>query len=157
MGLFDKFRKKVKVIVDEANSEDLTEAREDNNPKSPSAPPPLTRNESKPIRIASPVPDLPVKEETEWDEWDSEEEEESEDPWKKLSKKERKKLKKEAKKARKEPAINTKPKGSEVDLQMIRSTTGRQLVKVEQAPRGSSGIKNIELEGKTSKLILEEE
>lgn len=154
MGLFDKFRKKVKVIVDEANSEDLTEAREDNNPKSPSAPPPLTRNESKPIRIASPVPDLPVKEETEWDEWDSEEEEESEDPWKKLSKKERKKLKKEAKKARKEPAINTKPKGSEVDLQMIRSTTGRQLVKVEQAPRGSSGIKNIELEGKNIQIDL---
>ena len=39
--------------------------------------------------------------------------------------------------------------------QMMRSTTGRQLVKVEQAPRGSTGVKEIKLEdGKNIEIDL---
>jgi len=142
MGLFDKFRKKVKVIADEANTEDLTEIEGDT--KQDITHTPIIHNESKSIQTASEPIEHPTNKATEWDEWDPEEEEDTEDPWKKLSKKERKKLKKEIKKASKNTILETKPKGSEVELQMMRSTTGRQLIKVEQAPRGSSGTKNIE-------------
>ena len=142
MGLFDKFRKKVKVIADEANTEDLTEIEGDT--KQDIIHTPIIHNESKDIQTASEPIEHPTNKATEWDEWDPEEEEDTEDPWKKLSKKERKKLKKEIKKASKNTILETKPKGSEVELQMMRSTTGRQLIKVEQTPRGSSGTKNIE-------------
>ena len=96
MGLFDKFRKKVKVIADEANTEDLTESRDD--AKQEITHTPIIHNELKNIHIASKPIESPTNKATEWDEWDSEEEEDTEDPWKKLSKKERKKLKKEIKK-----------------------------------------------------------
>lgn len=73
-----------------------------------------------------------------------------------LSKKDRKRLEKEAKRLEKaKEKTATKPKGSRVDLHMNRSTTGRQLVKVEQAPRGSKGTKEIETEeGKNIKIDL---
>jgi len=151
MGLFDKFRKKVKTIAEEIDTEELTEEGLEENP-------PITKpiqNESKTIQNELIEPEPMEKPNTEWEEWGPEEEESPEDPWKKLSKKERKKLKKEAKKATKEGKQVTKPKGSKVDLQMMRSTTGRQLIKVEQAPRGSTGAKNIEIgEGKNIQIDL---
>ena len=151
MGLFDKFRKKVKTIAEEIDTEELTREGLEESP--PSAKP--IQNELKPIQNELTDPEPTEKPNNEWDEWGSEEEESPEDPWKKLSKKERKKLKKEAKKASKEEKHITKPKGSKVDLQMMRSTTGRQLIKVEQAPRGSTGAKNIEIgEGKNIQIDL---
>ncbi|HJM44440.1 MAG TPA: signal recognition particle-docking protein FtsY [Candidatus Poseidoniaceae archaeon] len=139
MGLFDKFRKKVKTIAEETNTDDLTEVGEINEQQEEN----VMQNELEIMQKENYVVETPPKSNTEWDEWDSEPEENTEDPWKKLSKKERKKLKK----ASKETEKITKPKGSKVDLQMMRSTTGRQLIKVEQAPRGSSGAKNIEIGG----------
>ena len=40
-----------------------------------------------------------------------------------------------------------RPQGSKVDLSMMRTTTGRQLVEVAQAPKGSSKTAAIEMEG----------
>ena len=40
-----------------------------------------------------------------------------------------------------------RPKGSKVDLSMMRTTTGRQLVNVEQAPKGSTERAAIQLQG----------
>jgi len=139
MGLFDKFRKKVKTIAEETNTDDLTEVGEISEQQEETA----MQNELEIMQNENTVVETPPKSNTEWDEWDSEQEENTEDPWKKLSKKERKKLKKASKQTEK----ITKPKGSQVDLQMMRSTTGRQLIKVEQAPRGSSGAKSIEIGG----------
>ncbi len=151
MGLFDKFRKKVKTIAEEIDTEELTEeglATKTTVTKS-------IQNESKPIQNELNESEPTEKPNAEWEEWGPDEEESPEDPWKKLTKKERKKLKKEAKRANKEEKQITKPKGSKVDLQMMRSTTGRQLIKVEQAPRGSSGAKNIEIgEGKNIQIDL---
>jgi len=147
MGLFDKFRKKVKTIAEEIDTDELTEVGEIENNQEKK----VMQYESQPIQIENPPLKTTVEKDTEWDEWDTEPEESTEDPWKKLSKKERKKLKKESKK---ELNQITKPKGSHVDLQMMRSTTGRQLIKVEQAPRGSSGAKNIEIEGKNIQIDL---
>tara|TARA_B100001123_G_scaffold446522_1_gene601240 strand:- start:149 stop:1468 length:1320 start_codon:yes stop_codon:yes gene_type:complete len=146
MGIFDRFRKKVKNIAQEVDSEDLTELDE-----SPSEP--IMQTELKHIQNEPPVETIvetpPQIEESEWDEWEDTPTP-SQDPWKKLSKKERKKLEKAAK----NPDVATKPKGSRVDLRMMRSTTGRQLVKVSQQPRGSSGIKEIELDGKNIEIDL---
>ena len=151
MGIFDKFRKRVKKISEETNTDDLTEI-------GPITTPPADiniQNELKPIQNESPTT-KPIKNiSDEWDEWEVESTNSPEDPWKKLSKKERKKLKKESKKAKKTHKTPIKPKGSKVDLQMMRSTTGRQLVKVEQAPRGSSGAKEIKLDdGKNIEIDL---
>ena len=151
MGLFDKFRRKVKTIAEETDTEELTEE----SPVEPLPSTPLIQNESKPIQNELKEIEVIEPPSSEWDEWESESDEDPEDPWKKLSKKERKKLKKEAKKANKVQKQSTKPKGSKVDLQMMRSTTGRQLIKVEQAPRGSVGAKNIEFgDGKNIQIDL---
>ena len=100
--------------------------------------------------IENPIDDAPP-EEDEWDEWDDEPEP---TPSTTLSKKERKQLEREKKRKEKEKQklakkgfdIDqvTRPDGSRVDLHMMRSTTGRKLVEVEQAPRMSSGKKTIE-------------
>ena len=151
MGLFDKFRRKVKTIAEETDTEELTEESSVETPLTPT----LIQNELKPIQNELNEIETIQNPTSEWDEWESESDEDPEDPWKKLSKKERKKLKKEAKKANKVQKQSTKPKGSKVDLQMMRSTTGRQLIKVEQAPRGSVGAKNIEFgDGKNIQIDL---
>ncbi len=158
MGLFDIFRKKVKNIAEETDSEELTENTEFENQKHP----PIMQNELDTTHNELPAttpPPAPSKEQSEeqtdddeWDDWDATPSESFEEPWKKLSKKERKKIEKAAKNKK---AISTKPKGSQVDLHMMRTTTGRQLVKVEQAPRGSSGTREIESEeGKNFQIDL---
>ncbi|PXY71729.1 MAG: signal recognition particle-docking protein FtsY [Methanobacteriota archaeon] len=94
-----------------------------------------------------------------WDEWDDDDDDATPLPVT-ISKKERKRLKKESRrqeeiKAKNHPSSQTKPKGSRVNLQMMRSTTGRQLVKVEAAPRGSSGTKHTDDEfGKSIEIDL---
>ena len=151
MGLFDRFRKKVKNIASEVDSEELTEDVESKNLENT----PIMQNESKETHSELLPSQKHLEKEEEWDEWDTDSQNPPEEPWKKLSKKERKKLEKAAKKTPKTNTPLTKPKGSKVDLHMMRSTTGRQLVKVEQTPRGSSGAKDIEVEeGKNIKIDL---
>lgn len=89
----------------------------------------------------------PSEVDDEWDDWDDE-------PVaapipKGIDKKERKRLERAAKAAKKEKERlkkkgfdvdqEVRPEGSRVDLHIMRSTTGRKLVEVKSAPRGSSG------------------
>jgi fused signal recognition particle receptor len=107
-----------------------------------------------------PEPEQPPvsTEEEDWDSWDDDE------PIAPvvLSKKERKLLERQerdrkrqldkAKKAmKKRGAVEiARPQGSRVNLSMMRTTTGRQLVEVQQAPKGSTKSATIEMEGGVS-------
>ena len=97
MGLFDKFRRKVRNISEETDTEELTEPE---SPRINQREIPM-QNELKPIQSEKKVETTVSKQETEWDEWDEPLEVSSVEPWKKLSKKERKKQKKELQKKRK--------------------------------------------------------
>ena len=148
MGFFDRFRKRVQEVADETDLEELTaEADSDEVQEALNSP------------VADPIPDVqdepdeivPHEEPTllaeedddgDWDDWDDEP---SPPPSPSLSKKERKQLEREKKRKQKEKKklakkgydIDqvTRPDGSRVDLHMMRSTTGRKLVEVQQAPR----------------------
>ena len=153
MGFFDRFKKRVKEVVDETDLDALTaeEGSEEAEEALASMAPATTDEEWDDItEIETPIEEA-VPEEDEWDEWDDEPEPL---PSTTLSKKERKLLEREKKRKEKEKQklakkgfdIDqvTRPDGSRVDLHMMRSTTGRKLVEVEQAPRMSSGKKTIE-------------
>ena len=159
MGFFDRFRKRVQEVADETDLEELTaEADSDEVQEALNSP------------VADPIPDVqdepdeivPHEEPTllaeedddgDWDDWDDEP---SPLPSPSLSKKERKQLEREKKRKQKEKKklakkgydIDqvTRPDGSRVDLHMMRSTTGRKLVEVQQAPRMSGGKKTVETE-----------
>ena len=101
------------------------------------------------------------------DEWDDFDEEEDVILPVELSRKERKRLDKERraenkriqkqqKAMKKRGAVDMKrPEGSQVDLSMMRTTTGRQLVQVQQAPKGSTKEAAIKTEaGTTVKVDL---
>ena len=153
MGFFDRFKKRVKEVVDDTDIDALTaeegsEEAEEAMASTVSATPVEEWDDI--TEIENPIDDAPP-EEDEWDEWDDEPEP---TPSTTLSKKERKQLEREKKRKEKEKQklakkgfdIDqvTRPDGSRVDLHMMRSTTGRKLVEVEQAPRMSSGKKTIE-------------
>ena len=166
VGLFDIFRKRVEEVT-KSTDEDAISAPED------------TEEAKKALEEAAEI-ESQTETSTDEDEWDDlsgletfanapkvstdEDDLEEWDEWDDdatplpvtISKKERKRLEKDAKRLEKTKAKTpTKPKGSRVDLHMSRSTTGRQLVKVEQAPRGSKGSKKIETEeGKNIKIDL---
>ena len=149
MGLFDKFRKKVIEAVDQVDADALSaeagseEAKEllENRIEAP--------NEDEWEEFdEEPVAQLPPQKEDEWDDWD---EDEDYSLPAELSRKEKKVLAKESKKS--EVAAKAKQKeikrrggkeigrldGSKVDLHMMRTTTGRQLVEVIAAPKGGIG------------------
>ena len=153
MGFFDRFKKRVKEVVDDTDLDALTaeEGSEEAEEAMASTTPPTTEEEWDDItEIETPIEEVPP-EEDEWDEWDDEPEPM---PSTTLSKKERKLLEREKKRKQKEKQKLAKkgydidqvvrPDGSRVDLHMMRSTTGRKLIEVEQAPRMSSGKKTIE-------------
>ena len=79
MGLFDKFRKKVRNISKETDTEELTEPEplEINNERIP------MQTELEPIQIENKAEISPPIQEMEWDEWDEPLAESSEEPWKK--------------------------------------------------------------------------
>ena len=153
MGLFDRFKKRVKEVAEEIDSDALTaledsvegkaaletssmieEEWEEDVPEEPHTLPPETLEESS---------------DDDWDDWDDEEDD-VELPIQ-LSKKERKRLEKLEKQRQKElkrrkATTVAKPKGSRVDLSMMRTTTGRQLVEVKAAPRGSTKSTDVETE-----------
>lgn len=161
MGLFDRFRKRVEEVVEATDAESISadeasyEGREALMKAEEYASKPQESNHQQSAYDESNSDD-------DWeDDWEDEElelpAESAEDDWEddwddveddqpilaNLSKKERKKLEKEQKRKEKElkkrgakEAI--KPKGSKVQLSMMRTTTGRQLVEVAEAPRGSS-------------------
>ena len=157
MGLFDKFRKKVRDAASDVDSESIS--AEDGTQEAIDA---LAKHGEN--KIESPIEsgydddwedidddeelNLPSTNDDDWDDWD--EEEEYTLPTK-LSRKEKKILaKQEKKEAAKKKAAEKELKkrggkevkrlaGSKVDLHMMRTTTGRQLVEVKAAPTGGLG------------------
>ena len=149
MGLFDKFRKKVIEAVDQVDTDALSAEAESEEAKE------LLENRTEPQNEEEweefdeePVAELPPQKDDEWEDWD--EDEDYSLPVE-LSRKEKKILAKKSKKS--EVAAKEKQKeikrrggkeigrldGSKVDLHMMRTTTGRQLVEVIAAPKGGIG------------------
>lgn len=98
----------------------------------------------------------------EWDDFDDEEDialpiEISRKERKRIEKARRsdeKRLLKKQKEMKKRGAVHVaRPKGSNVDLSMMRTTTGRQLVSVQNAPKGSIKQAEIETEGGTKVAV----
>ena len=152
MGLFDRFKKRVQEVAEEVDSDALTADADSQEGKA-------AIEVSKHIEEdwEEDIEDEPIVEEPQvepvdddWDDWDDEEEDEIQLPVV-MSKKERKRLEKLEKQRQKElkrrkATTVAKPKGSRVDLSMMRTTTGRQLVEVKSAPRGSSKTADMETE-----------
>lgn len=169
MGLFDKFRKKVRdaaSVVDEStiSAEEGTEEAAKALSQQKEFEESQQREEE---TVTTPVEEFSNDSEEDWedfendedlqlpsnndDEWDDWEEEEEYSLPTQLTRKEKKILAKEAKKeaARKKAQQKEMKKrgakevkrlaGSKVDLHMMRTTTGRQLVEVKAAPTGSIG------------------
>ena len=155
MGFFDRFKKRVKEVVDETDLDELTaEEGTQEAEEAVAATTELTPQAEEEwddiVEIEAPVEAQPSTDD-DWDEWDDEPEPL---PAATISKKERKLLEREKKRKAKEKQKLakkgydvdqvTRPDGSRVDLHVMRSTTGRKLVEVEQAPRMSSGKKTVE-------------
>lgn len=163
MGLFDKFRSRVREVASDVDEQalstdaDSAEAKALLDAATDAAKPSEEWEDLEAIEAveqeaqAAPAPD------NEWDEWDDDE------PTAPivLTKKERKFLERQEKERKKKAAKLAKemkkrgavdvarPRGSKVDLTMMRTTTGRQLVKVKQAPKGSSKTAKLETEAGT--------
>ena len=158
MGLFDRFKKRVNEVIDETDIEKISTDSDS--------------EEAKEI-IENVVEDS--QDEDDWEDLEDSDDQllevdtnDSDDDWEDfdddfempqvLTRKEQKRLKKEQKKLekiqrehrkrmKKRGAVEVaRPKGSKVDLSMMRTTTGRKLVKVAQAPKGSTKTAEIETE-----------
>ena len=173
MGLFDKFRKRIHEVADETDGDALSveaesaegealvaqQATEATYTTSPDDEwDDVAQAEREDVLEPSSNTDESEEEEDEWDSWDDDEPVSTAH----LSKKERKFLERQerererelakAKKAmKKRGAVDVaRPKGSKVDLSMMRTTTGRQLVEVQQAPKGSTQTTSIAVGGGTN-------
>lgn len=176
MGLFDKFRKKVRDAASEVDSEELS--AEEGSEEAIAA----ISHQKEQIESTTPIAKIQTEtfeeDEDDWEDFDEDEELElpsnKEDDWDdwedgeeytlptKLTRKEKKILAKEAKKdAARKKALEKEMKkrgakevkrlaGSKVDLHMMRTTTGRQLVEVKTTPTG--GIGSVEDDGITIDL-----
>jgi fused signal recognition particle receptor len=153
MGFFDRFKKRVKEVVDETDLDALTAEVGTQEAEEVTTPPPEIKEEwDNIVEIQAPIEESEPADD-EWDDWDDEPEPQ---PTTTLSKKERKLLEREKRRKEKEKQKLAKkgydvdqvirPDGSRVDLHVMRSTTGRKLVEVEQAPRMSSGKTTVETE-----------
>jgi fused signal recognition particle receptor len=166
MGLFDKFRSRVREAANEINEDEMLAAEEsqegqealqaamevasdlEQHEEHEEAQDHDDDDEEEWDEIEEP-PSTPAEEE--WDDWEDDDDEPStpQPTAMMLSKKEQKMLskhQKEQKKAAKQRDREMKkrhatevsrPKGSRVDLSMMRTATGRQLVEIQQAPKGS--------------------
>ena len=158
MGLFDRFRKRIHEVADETDGEALSVEADSEEAKayldskeqasSPSEDWEDLDTEGGSFQLADPGPN---ESDDDWDTWDDDE---PTVPLQ-LPKKERKRLEREerdrerktAKAMKKRGAVEvSRPEGSRVDLTMMRTTTGRQLVEVQQAPRGGTRTTTIETE-----------
>lgn len=139
MGLFDIFRSKVKDLADSLDENELTaeegteEAQKAIKSKIEFKSKENLENEWDNIEEIKPVLE-PIE-----DEWDDFDEEHKDSPFEVIA------PKKSIHQKRKQPT-ETRPTGSKVDLHILRSTTGRQLVSIKNTPRGSMGSSSIDLE-----------
>ena len=165
MGLFDRFRKVAEVTDTEALSAEAESAEAQQ----------ALQNAQQQIQPTQPEPvaEVITQQEDDWDDLDQEvvsETADEDDDWDdfddeedialpvELTKVQRKLLEREKKIAEKAEKARQKeikkrggveqarPQGSRVDLSMMRTTTGRKLVSVESAPKGSSKSATIETE-----------
>ncbi len=146
MGLFDRFRKRVQEVAEEADDQALSvEASSDEAQSLLDKPQPPVEEEWEDVDAVVETVQPVVEEEDEWDSWDDDEPvapvalSKKERKLLERQQKERRKREEKAKKAmKKRGAVDVaRPQGSKVDLSMMRTTTGRQLVQVQQAPKGS--------------------
>ncbi len=152
MGLFDRFKKRVQEVAEEVDSEALTADADSQEGKAAIEVSKHIEEDWEEDIEEEIIEEEPQAEasDDDWDDWDDEEEDEIQLPTV-ISKKERKRLEKLEKQRQKElkrrkATVVAKPKGSRVDLSMMRTTTGRQLVEVKSAPRGSSKSADMETE-----------
>jgi len=152
MGLFDRFKKRVQEVAEEIDSEALTADADSQEGKAAIEVSKHIEEDWEEDIEEEIIEEEPQSEasDDDWDDWDDEEEDEIQLPTV-ISKKERKRLEKLEKQRQKElkrrkATVVAKPKGSRVDLSMMRTTTGRQLVEVKSAPRGSSKSADMETE-----------
>ena len=184
MGLFDRFKRRVKEVADEVDTESLTVTEDSNEAKELIA----AQQEHLQTEITQPEVSKSTNESfvTDDDDWEVLDDdpvsdmtsEDSDDDWEvldedddyipqQLSRKEKKRLQREQKQAEKAKKAYEKsmkkrgatevarPAGSRVDLSMMRTTTGRKLVEVAQAPKGSTKSASIETEsGSTIEVEL---
>ena len=163
MGLFDRFRK----VAEVTDTEALSAAAESDEAKQ------VLQNVQQQTPQSEPVEEILNQQDDDWDDLDEEVVSETtgeEDDWDdfdeeeeialpvELTKVQRKLLEREKKVAEKTEKARQKeikkrggveqarPQGSRVDLSMMRTTTGRKLVSVESAPKGSSKSAIIETE-----------
>ena len=186
MGLFDRFKRRVKEVADEVDTDSLTVNESSIEGQELAAAKQQTddyliNNQS----VGESSDDNNV--ETDEDDWEIFEDEPTsqindgiadDDDWEDLdedddivpqplTRKERKRLQKEQKQREKVQRAYEKsmkkrgatevarPAGSKVDLSMMRTTTGRKLVQVAQAPKGSTKSASIETEtGSTIEVDL---
>ena len=139
MGLFDIFRSKVKDLGDSLDENELTaeegteEAQKALETKIEHESKETTEDEWDNIEEIIPTQE-PVE-----DDWDDFDDEDNNSPFEENT------TKKSVQPKRKQPT-ETRPVGSKVDLHILRSTTGRQLVSIKTTPRGSIGSSSIDLE-----------
>ena len=167
MGLFDRFRKVAEVTDTDALSADekSEEAQKALLAAQQPAPPTPAIEEVEEEITDDDWDDIDEYEEEtshqsdseddDWDDFDDEEEIALPVELTRAQKKQLERQKKDAQKAekmrqkelKKRGAVEqARPKGSRVDLAMMRTTTGRKLVSVESAPKGSSKSATIETE-----------
>jgi len=184
MGLFDRFKRRVKEVADEVNTEDLTVTEDSLEGQEIVAAQNQLQEEiqqTNDLDLADDQEDQIQTDDDDWEVLDEEEAQEtltsqdSDDDWEdldddddyylpqQLTRKEKKRLQKEQKQLEKAKKAHTKamkkrgatevarPKGSKVDLSMMRTTTGRKLVEVAQAPKGS--VKSASIETETGSII----
>ena len=168
MGLFDRFRKVAEVTDADAlsadeQSEEAQKALQD--AQQPAPPTPQIEEVEEEISDDDDWDDIDEFEEetsqqsdSEDDDWDDFDEEEEIALPVELTRAQKKLLERQKKDAQKAEKMRQKelkkrgaveqarPKGSRVDLAMMRTTTGRKLVSVESAPKGSSKSATIETE-----------
>ena len=182
MGLFDRFKKRLSEVVDEVDTDAISaeggsnealDAIEQSKPKplaeetptiqEPEDTSPVTDDEDWEILDDETDTNASVDEDDDWEDFDDEEDFIP----RQLSRKEKKRQQKEQKRIEKAKKAYEKsmkkrgasevarPKGSKVDLSMMRTTTGRKLVEVAQSPKGSTKSAEIATEaGSTIKVDL---
>ena len=184
MGLFDRFKRRVKEVADEVDTESLTVNEDSNEAKELiAAQQENLQTEIVQAEVSKSTNESIVSDDDDWEVFDDNPvsdttSEDSDDDWEvldedddyipqQLSRKEKKRFQREQKQAEKAKKAYEKsmkkrgatevarPAGSRVDLSMMRTTTGRKLVEVAQAPKGSTKSASIETEsGSTIEVEL---
>ena len=143
MGLFNRFRRRVKETVDASDAEGML--AEDGSDEAQAALRAREAAQTQPSQAASAA--SPSSSEADWDDPEDDDWEAPEDDWE--APEDDWELPEDEPVTQPTPAPKPKRRGpaaSQVELRMMRSTTGRQLVEVAQTPRGSSVEANITTE-----------